>query len=169
MADTTWTVSMIEEQFVDAADVMKRLPEVRVPGYYSLWPKALYEFADLVGQEPPRLRLPPPAPDAISRMEKTLGWLTWLEAEDAKLVWARANNQPWKQVCWRLGISRTAAWRRWVAALCTIAIRLNGEHLPKHRSQLQAMALSRRRATGREPRQSSSASSFDSRSGCRED
>jgi hypothetical protein len=44
---------MIEERFIDAADIMKRLPEVHVPGYYSLWPKALHEFADLVEQEPP--------------------------------------------------------------------------------------------------------------------
>jgi hypothetical protein len=58
MADTTWTVSMIEERFVEAADVMKRLPDVRVSGYYNTWPKILYEFSDLVGQEPPRLRRP---------------------------------------------------------------------------------------------------------------
>ena len=91
-------------------------------------------------------------------MEKTLEWLAWLEVEDAKLVWARANNQPWKQVCWRLGTSRPAAWRRWVTALCTIAMRLNGEQLPKHHSQLQAMALSRRRATRSELPRSGGAS-----------
>ena len=66
MANATWTPSMIEERFIEAADVMKRLPDVRVPGYYSLWPKALHEFADLVGQEPPRLRRPLPTPAAIS-------------------------------------------------------------------------------------------------------
>jgi hypothetical protein len=32
------------------------------------------EFGDRVEQEAQRLRLPPPAPDAISRMEETLGW-----------------------------------------------------------------------------------------------
>jgi hypothetical protein len=89
MADATWTPSMIEERFVEAADVMKRLPEVRVPGYYSLWPKALHEFADLVGQEPPRLRRPLPTPAAISRMEEALSWLQWLHPIDARIVWMR--------------------------------------------------------------------------------
>lgn len=168
MTDLNWTPSMVEERFVDAADVMKRLPDVRVPGYFNTWPKVLREFADLVGQEAPQLRRPPPAPDAISRMEKTLEWLAWLEVEDAKLVWGRANNQPWKQVCWQLGTSRPVAWRRWVTALCMIAMRLNGERLPKHRSQLQAMALSRRRATGREPPRSGGAYFSGLRPYCRQ-
>jgi hypothetical protein len=63
MPDIKWTPSLIEERFVEAADVMKRLPNVRVPGHFNTWPKMLLEFADLVGQEPPRLRRPPPAPD----------------------------------------------------------------------------------------------------------
>ena len=37
-------------------------------------------------------------------------WLSWLDAEDAKLVWA-AREQSWKEVCWRFGIARTTAWR----------------------------------------------------------
>ena len=65
MAETV-TPSIVEERFIEAADVMKRLPEVRVPGFYSVWPKAMHEFADLVGQEPARLKRPPPGPDAIA-------------------------------------------------------------------------------------------------------
>jgi hypothetical protein len=146
MPEANWTASMVEERFAEAADVMKRLPEVRVPGYFSTWPKALQEFADLVGQEPPRLYRPPPASDAIGRMEITLDWLFWLEPDTAKLVWARASNKGWKQVCYQVGMSRSAAWRQWVMALCVIAMKLNGERIPRHRSQLEAMALRRRRA-----------------------
>jgi hypothetical protein len=80
-------------------------------------------------------------------MEEALSWFARLKAEDAKLLWARASNRSWKQVCWRFGISRTTAWRRWVIALCLIAMRLNGERLPSDRSQLQAAALKRRRAS----------------------
>ena len=32
------------------------------------------------------------APSAITRMEETLGWLRWLEPQDAKLVWARSSH-----------------------------------------------------------------------------
>jgi hypothetical protein len=135
MADATWTASMIEERFIEAADVMKRLPEVRVSGYYSLWPKALYDFADLIGQEPSRPRRPLPTPAAISRMEETLGWLQCLDPIDARIVWMRANGERWKLVCGRVGLSRSAANEHWLYALCAIVWRLNGWHLPRSRSK----------------------------------
>jgi hypothetical protein len=139
MAD--WTPACVEERLHEAADVMKRLPEVRVQGYYSLWPKTLAEFSDLVGQEPRPLKRPPPSPDAISRMEETLGWLRWLEAEDAKLAWARAEHTPWKMICWRFGISRATAHRRWQYMLSLIAWRLNGRKLPTKRSRKFVTAM----------------------------
>jgi Domain of unknown function (DUF6362) len=135
MAETRWTPLMVEERLVEAADVMRRLPEVRVPGYFNTWPKILHEFADLVGQAPPHLKRPPPAPDAVSRMEETLGWLRWLEAEDARLVWERASSTRWKAICWRFGISRTTAHRRWEYALSLMAWRLNGRRTPAKRSR----------------------------------
>ena len=50
MPDIHLTPSVIEERFIEAAEVMKRLPEVRVPGYFNTWPKMVVEFADRVGQ-----------------------------------------------------------------------------------------------------------------------
>ncbi len=132
---TEWTRERVEERLSEAADVMRRLPPVRVQGYYNLWPTVLHEFSDLVGQEPPHLKRPPPAPDAVSRMEEALDWLRWLEAEDAKLVWARAERTPWKMICWRFGISRATAHRRWEYALSVIAWWLNGRRVPAKRSR----------------------------------
>lgn len=40
-----WTREQVEERLVEAADVLKRLPEPRVQGYFSLWPKIAYESA----------------------------------------------------------------------------------------------------------------------------
>jgi len=135
MAEQAWTPSLIEERFVEAADVMKRLPDVRVPGYFNTWPKALQEFADLVGQDPPQLRRPRPAPDAISRMEETLGWLVWLEPVDAKIVWRRASGERWKAICWTVGLARSAAHQHWLYALCVISLRLSGRRIPGKRSR----------------------------------
>ena len=139
MAD--WTPACVEARLHEAADVMARLPEVRVQGYFNLWPKVLHEFSDLVGQEPVRLKRPPPLPDAISRMEETLGWLRWLEADDTKLAWARAERTPWKMICWRFGISRATAHRRWQYVLSLIAWRLNGRKLPTKRSRKYVTAM----------------------------
>ena len=130
-----WTREQVEERLTEAADVMKRLPAVRVSGFFSTWPAKRQEFGDLVGQEPQPMRRPAPARDAIDRMEQALPWLRWLEAEDAKLVWARVEGTPWKGVCWRLGISRPTACRRYAYALSVIVWKLNGRRVPSKRSR----------------------------------
>ena len=130
-----WTREIVEERLIEAADVMKRLPNVRVAGFFSTWPAKRQEFSDLVGQEPQPMRRPAPARDAIDRTEVALPWLQWLEAEDAKLVWMRAEGTPWKAVCWRFGIARLTAHRRYAYALSLIAWRLNGRRVPAKRSR----------------------------------
>ena len=65
------------------------------------------------------------APEAIDRMDEALGWLMWLDPEERRLVWLRAEGMPWKRITLRLGIGRTTAWQRWMTALLKIAVRLN--------------------------------------------
>ena len=101
---------------------------VRSPRHRGFSP-AIVEFADRVGQQAEPTHLPPPSPAAISRMEEALAWLRWLRAEHAKLVWARAEGTPWKLICWRFGIARVTAHRRWEYGLNLIAYRLNGGRL----------------------------------------
>ncbi len=127
MADGHWTPLMVEERLVDAADVLKRLPEVKVQGYFSVWPQHLYEFSDLVGQEPPQLRLPPPSAGAITRMDEAMQWLLWLDPVDARIVWLRASGRRWKMICCTVGLARAAAHEHWLYAIYVIAWRLNGK------------------------------------------
>ena len=47
-------------------------------------------------------------------------WLLWLDPLDAELVEMRVSGAPWKPICWRLGMSRATAHRRWKAALVRI-------------------------------------------------
>ena len=124
-----WTVEMVATRLAEAAAVIRRLPPVRVPGYFNTWPPMVMGFADRVGQQPEPMRLPPPSPAAISRMEEALGWLRWLKAEDAELIWARADGAPWKLICWRFGIARAPAHRWWRCGLSLIAYRLNGRRV----------------------------------------
>lgn len=141
MAETHWTPSLVEERLAEAADVLKRLPEVKVQGYFNLWPKIIYEFGDLVGQEPPRLRRPPPLPDAISRMEETLDWTIGLDPADARIVWLRAAGERWKTICWKVGLQRSAAHEHWLYALCVIAWRLNGRRLNRNHSRRRVIEM----------------------------
>jgi hypothetical protein len=86
-------------------------------------------FDDLVGRTPRPMSRAWPARDAIDRMEATFDWRKWLEPVDRKIVTMRASGERWKNVCWKIGLSRPAAWQHWSAALCVIAMRLNGERV----------------------------------------
>ena len=119
-AGTGWMEQLVAERLAEAADVLSRLPDERVGGIYDFWPR-------LVGA-PDRGALPAaPAPEAIDRMDEVLGWLCWLDADERRLVWLRAQGLPWKRVTHRLGIGRTTAWQRWATALLKISVRLNAQ------------------------------------------
>ncbi len=132
---TDWTPAMVDERLVEAAAVLRRLPMPRARGYFNVWPRMAVEFSDLAGQTPEPMRLPPPSAAAISRMEAALPWLTWLEPDDARLLWARAEGAPWKAICWRFGVGRATAHRRWEYGLSLISWRLNGRRVPTKQSR----------------------------------
>jgi DNA-directed RNA polymerase specialized sigma24 family protein len=51
----------------------------------------------------------------------------WLEEEQRHLIWMRAKQREWKDICRRFGCDRTTAWRRWQRALQIVAARLNSD------------------------------------------
>ncbi len=125
MAKEKWTPKMVAARLEEAADIMKRLPEVRPRQHHSSWPPIIQEFWEAYGWNEMKVRLGPPPPDAISRMDECMEWLRWLDQEQMQLVWARAERFPWKVILKRLGVSRATAWRNWSSALTELAIRLN--------------------------------------------
>lgn len=70
------------------------------------------------------MRIRPTAED-ISEMEEVLFvWLKWLEPEERRLVWLRAERVRWKLICGRFGVGRTKAWEMYRRALACIAAKL---------------------------------------------
>lgn len=137
---TEWTPEMVEERLVESVAVLRRLPSVRVGGYFSTWPKMMVEFSDLVGQTPEPMKLPPPSPAAISRMEAALEWFAWLEPIDSRIAWLRARGRRWKEICWAVGLGRAAAHEHWLYALCVISWRLNGKSQERHMGRRRLIA-----------------------------
>jgi hypothetical protein len=79
MSETGWTPKLVAERLAEAADVLARLPDAKMGGYYDPW-------RILVGATGRGPSLAAPAPEAIDRMDQVLGWLCWLDYEERRLV-----------------------------------------------------------------------------------
>lgn len=119
-----WTTKQIADRLEEAADTLKRLPDKKVGQRTGYWPDVVHDFWEAYGWTSAAMRLGPPAPDAIDRMDETLGWLRWLEGDDAKIVWMRACGTPWKILMRRFDVGRTTLWQRWTMGLIIISTKL---------------------------------------------
>jgi hypothetical protein len=137
MTEINWTPSLVEDRLAEAADTLRRLPETRIQGHASTWPPYVQECLEPTEV---KLRRPPPSAAAITRMDLALPWLRQLDPIDTKIVWLRATNAPWKVICWRVGMTRSAVHQHWLFALCTIAWTLNGRRIPRHISKVDLIA-----------------------------
>jgi len=124
-ADEDWTPEMVQARLAEAADTLRRLPAVKVQGYFNTWPTVIRDFWEAFGWQDAEVRLGPASPKAIDRMDETIRWLRWLEPDETRLVWLRAEGVRWKLISARFGVGRTTAWYRWTGALGKIAARLN--------------------------------------------
>ncbi|QQR69220.1 MAG: helix-turn-helix domain-containing protein [Alphaproteobacteria bacterium] len=121
---TKWTPTLVADRMEEAVATLRRLPPVKVRGYFSVWPTIKFAELEVLQQEklPIRLRA---QPDAIDRLEETLTWMPWLEVEERKLLWKRGAKMRWKAICWEFGCDRSTAWRKWVIALTKVSAQLN--------------------------------------------
>ena len=124
MAEAEWTGEAVADHFEEAVRTLRKLPPVRVTGYFSAWPEVLRSAKEIAAMEPEPMRVLP-STSAITRLERTFDWMLWITVEERKLIWLRAARVPWKAITWEFGCDRTTAWRRWTLALAKIASRLN--------------------------------------------
>lgn len=124
--DLLWTIDAVAARFHEAVITARRLPPVRVQGYFNTWPQIVRQPWEVLGAEDQGYRPFPPTPEAIDRMLEAMQWVQWLEVEQRHLVWMRADNYRWREITRRFGCDRTTAWRRWQRALELVAYELNG-------------------------------------------
>lgn len=121
------TPSELEDRFEEAALTLRRLPNPPgsgPKGYGTAWPEYVRDARHAYGYHEARMRVVPSAQD-IERMEECIGWLRLVGASEGRIIWLRAERVRWRQICIRMGCVRSTAWRRWAAALITIANHLN--------------------------------------------
>ncbi|GAC1405549.1 MAG: hypothetical protein NVSMB6_00270 [Burkholderiaceae bacterium] len=122
---TDWTIEAVAERLTDANQIARRLPPVRVQGYYNVWPVFVRtEYERMAGDDPPPRRFPPD-PKAVDRMLEAMAWMQWLEQEQRHLVWMRAQRYSWSDIAKRNACSVSTAQRRWQSALSVLCKRLN--------------------------------------------
>ena len=124
MAKHIWTAEDVADHFDEAFRTLRKLPPVKVQGYFNAWPQVIRTEREILAMEPEPMRVWPSAA-AISRLEQTFDWVLWLGESERRLIWWRAARRPWKQITYDLGIDRSTAWRQHKLALTKIAARLN--------------------------------------------
>jgi hypothetical protein len=118
------TPTEVEERLEEAVRTLRRLPDHRPLGYFNTWPIVVRSAWEIACMEKRPMKVLA-TPESISRMEECFGWLFWLSADDARIVWMRAEKASFRVIAHRLGMSRMMAWRRWAAALVLISTRLS--------------------------------------------
>ncbi|WPZ36251.1 DUF6362 family protein [Thalassobaculum sp. OXR-137] len=83
----------------EAADTLRRLPRGVAKPRLSSWPEVVRDSVSLLAAPDGAGRRPsPPSPQAIDRMDRTLGWLLSCDEEARRLVWARATGISWRRL-----------------------------------------------------------------------
>ena len=114
----------VEDRIHDAARTLRGLPEERVQGYFSTWPKIKRDEMEILQMEKEPMRVRPTSDDITEMEEVLFVWLRWLEVDERKLVWQRAERVRWKLICAQFGVGRTKAWEMYKCALGKIAARI---------------------------------------------
>ena len=115
---------IVAHRLIEAAHTARRLPPVRVQGYFNVWPEFVRTpYERMAGDEPEPLHIAP-APQDVEQMLEVMRWMQWLELEQRHLVWMRAERYRWEDIGKRFGCCSRTAQRRWNGAIRAIEIKL---------------------------------------------
>jgi hypothetical protein len=122
----TWTIDDVAARLDEAANTGRRLPPVRVQGYYTVWPVFIRQEWEVLAADEKAYRPFPPSPEDIDRMLEVMRWVQWLEVEQRHLVWMRAKHYGWREISIRFACCTKTAQRHWQRALQVLVDHLNG-------------------------------------------
>ena len=123
---TEWCTDTVAARLEKAANTGRRLPPVRVQGYYTVWPVFVRQEWETLAADEKVYRPFPPSPKDIDRMLEVMRWVQWLEVEQRHLVWMRAKRYGWREIGIRFACCTKTAQRHWQKSLQTLADHLNG-------------------------------------------
>ena len=122
---TNWTIDEVANRFEEAASTARRLPPVRVQGYFTVWPMIVRtEWERMSAEERPKLHFQP-SPVEVDAMLEVMHWVQWLELDQRHLVWMRAKRYGWRDIAIRFACCTKTVQRHWQVALLSVAQRLS--------------------------------------------
>ncbi len=110
-----YTAVDVADRIAEAVDTLKRLPEKGMQRNLTRWPEFVRASHEAYGYGDARLRRAPASPEAIGRLDETLGWLRLLPRDAQKILWCRANGLSWRRIAGFAGKSPNTC-RAWYAA-----------------------------------------------------
>jgi hypothetical protein len=127
MLEQKWTPEMVADRVKEAAMTLRvlRVSGLKPKGYGSNWPDVVHDPNEAFGWNATEVRMGPPTPGAISRMDEVMDWLRWLEPDYMRIVWLHAEGVNRKIIQIKLGVGKTKLRAMWMSALMTIASMLN--------------------------------------------
>ena len=118
------TSDEIKENITFAAEIMRRLPAVKMQGYLCAWPSFCRSCEEMQFAEDVWL---PPLPHEISAMEKILEWLKFTSLENRRIIWLRACGMGWKTMSGKYKKGRSTLIREYNIGIKEIETALNDE------------------------------------------
>ncbi len=119
-ATLQWTTDDVANWLIEAARTAHRLPPVRVQGYFNCWPTIVRtEYERMARDDAPVFRFPPTSVE-VERMLVVMQWVQYLDVEQRKLVWMRAERWRWYDIGKRFGVAPRTAQRHWEVAIQVI-------------------------------------------------
>lgn len=124
-----WNEKIVMAYLEEAASIHRRLPEVKVAGYFSLWPETMKDnWTRLYDAVNGNNRLGPPMPHEVTYHEEIMEWLRWIPRREQQIIWMRANRIHWKVLAAQFNASRTRLSREMNTGLIRIASILNAKN-----------------------------------------
>ena len=121
-----WNDKIVMGHLIQAAGIHRRLPEVKVAGYHSIWPEFIKdEWARYYDSIYARSSLGSPMAPEVTYHEEVMALLPLLDRPKQELLWMRANKIPWKVLIEDLNRSKASLFRDRGDALETLISHLS--------------------------------------------
>ena len=137
-SNITWTPDSVAARFEDAAVTSRRLPSVKVQGYFNAWPTIVRCQWEMLATDERVVCRFQPTPKDVEDMLEVMLWVQWLEVEQRHLVWMRAKRYGWREISIRFGCCTKTAQRRWMKSLQSVSDHLNAKQPMGHQGAVKS-------------------------------